>query len=87
MTIVKTVKLKVLGGDSDCKGKLSVIGLFCKQTNGSFPLHSLLPSKGQTVQQCVYSLAALTKGTFGRLFDWLLKVINRALGNDSQRDG
>ena len=70
-------------------------------------------TKGQTVQQCIYALAALTKGTFGRLFDWLLKVwvltskllnikvrmiigrywsvkpfkvINRALGNDSQRD-
>ena len=71
-------------------------------------------TKGQTVQQCIYALAALTKGTFGRLFDWLLKVrdqrtvsihqqsisrvlatycprnhvkvINRALGNDSQKD-
>ena len=31
-------------------------------------------TKGQTVQQCIYALAALTKGTFGRLFDWLLKV-------------
>ena len=43
-------------------------------------------TKGQTVQQCNYSLAALTKATFGRLFDWLVKVINRALSTDDDRD-
>ena len=43
-------------------------------------------TKGQTVQQCVYALGALTKAIFGRLFDWLVKVINRALGTDMPRD-
>ena len=43
-------------------------------------------TKGQTVQQCEYALAALTKAAFGRLFDWLVKVINRALATDAQRD-
>ena len=42
-------------------------------------------TKGQTVQQCVYSLGALTKAIFGRLFDWLVKVINRALSTDVER--
>ena len=43
-------------------------------------------TKGQTVQQCEYSIAALTKAAFGRLFDWLVRVINRALGNDMPKD-
>ena len=43
-------------------------------------------TKGQTVQQCIYSLGALTKAIFGRLFDWLVKVINRALSTDMPRD-
>ena len=42
-------------------------------------------TKGQTVEQVNYSLGALTKGVFGRLFDWLLKVINRALSTDLPR--
>ena len=42
-------------------------------------------TKGQTVDQVSYSLGALTKGVFGRLFDWLLKVINRALATDLPR--
>ena len=43
-------------------------------------------TKGQTVDQVSYSLGALTKGIFGRLFDWLLTVINRALATDLPRD-
>ena len=43
-------------------------------------------TKGQTVQQCEYAIAALTKAAFGRLFDWLVRVINRALGNDMPKD-
>ena len=43
-------------------------------------------TKGQTVDQCNFALAALTKAIFGRLFDWLVAVINRALGNDMQKD-
>ena len=39
-------------------------------------------TKGQTVDQCYYALSAITKATFGRLFDHLVKVINRALGTD-----
>merc|ERR1719454_785460 len=43
-------------------------------------------TKGQTVDQVSYALGALTKGIFGRLFDWLLVVINRALATDLPRD-
>ena len=43
-------------------------------------------TKGQTVEQISYALSALTKGVFGRLFDWLLKVINRALATDLPRN-
>ena len=43
-------------------------------------------TKGQTVDQVNYALGALTKGIFGRLFDWLLVVINRALATDLPRD-
>merc|ERR1711962_210079 len=43
-------------------------------------------TKGQTVDQCNFALAALTKAIFGRLFDWLVAVINRALGNDMPKD-
>ena len=37
------------------------------------------------MDQCYYSLSAITKATFGRLFDHLVKVINRALGTDLPR--
>jgi len=43
-------------------------------------------TKGQTVDQVNYALGALTKGVFGRLFDWLLKIINRALATDLPRN-
>ena len=39
-------------------------------------------TKGQTVDQCYYALSALTKAVFGRLFDHLVAVINRALATD-----
>ena len=43
-------------------------------------------TKGQTVEQVYYALGALTKGVFGRLFDWLLQVINRELSSELPRD-
>merc|ERR1711892_863697 len=42
-------------------------------------------TKGQTVDQCYYGLSAITKATFGRLFDHLVSVINRALATDLPR--
>ena len=42
-------------------------------------------TKGQTVAQCYYALSALTKAVFGRLFDHLVSVINRALSTDLPR--
>ena len=42
--------------------------------------------KGQTVDQVYYALGAITKATYKRLFDWLVDVVNRALGTDLPRN-
>merc|ERR1711990_240813 len=41
--------------------------------------------KGQTVDQVYYGLKAISKAAFERLFNWLVVVVNRALGNDAPR--
>merc|ERR1712130_545358 len=42
-------------------------------------------TKGQTVDQVYYGLKAISKAAFERLFNWLVVVVNRALGNDAPR--
>ena len=51
------------------------------------PCNSVLkPSKGQTVEQVLYSLGAITKACYERIFKWLVDIINRALATDLARD-
>ncbi|CBY10156.1 unnamed protein product [Oikopleura dioica] len=42
--------------------------------------------KGQTVQQVYYSIGAIVKASFNRLFEWLVTVVNRALSTDLPRN-
>merc|ERR1711990_610720 len=42
-------------------------------------------TKGQTVDQVYYSLGAICKAMFERLFNWLVAVVNRALSTDMPR--
>ncbi|CBY23552.1 unnamed protein product [Oikopleura dioica] len=42
--------------------------------------------KGQTVQQVYYSIGAVVKASFNRLFEWLVVVVNRALSTDLPRN-
>merc|ERR1719204_2249414 len=42
-------------------------------------------TKGQTVDQVYYSLGAICKAMFERLFNWLVAVVNRALSTDLPR--
>ena len=43
-------------------------------------------TKGQTVSQVIYALGALCKAVFERLFNWIVKTVNRALSTDAQRN-
>merc|ERR1712130_960936 len=43
-------------------------------------------TKGQTVDQVIYALGAITKASYKRLFEWLVDVVNRALGTDLPRN-
>ena len=43
-------------------------------------------TKGQTVQQVMYGLGAITKACYERIFKWLVDIINRALATDLARD-
>ena len=42
-------------------------------------------TKGQTPDQVLYALKAMSKAIFERLFNWLVQVVNRALSTDLPR--
>lgn len=42
-------------------------------------------TKGQSMQQCLYSASALAKAMFDRLFKWLVKKLNETLDTKQKR--